>query len=178
MAMLFDAGQLIGSPTAGLLSSKTCRPHLVNCALILAAAVPMALLYAVDGKAADRRGVGVLLVLAGAFTGGPQNLLATAICQEIGSAGSSGGAAVATVVSVVDGVGSLGAAVVQMLVGHLATCRQKEGDEGGGPTKSCDLGGVFILLVAGSLLAAFALVRLAVEEHRGKRARAAVVVDG
>lgn len=174
MAMLFDAGQLIGSPTAGLLSSKTRRPHLVNCALILAAAVPMALLYAVDG----RRGVGVLLVLAGAFTGGPQNLLATAICQEIGSAGSSGGAAVATVASVVDGVGSLGAAVVQMLVGHLATCRQKEGDEGGGPTKSCDLGGVFILLVAGSLLAAFALVRLAVEEHRGKRARAAVVVDG
>ena len=177
MSMLFDAGQLTGSPTAGLLSSKTRRPHLVNCLLILAAALPIALLYAVDGKGADRGGVGVLLFLAGAFSGGPQNLLATAICQEIGSSGRSGGAAVARVASVVDGIGSLGAAVVQMLVGHLATCRPKDDEQGEG--KSCELDGVFILLVAGSLLASFALVRLAVEEHRAKRSsRAAVAIDG
>lgn len=178
MSMLFDAGQLTGSPAAGLLSSKTRRPHLVNCLLILAAAMPIALLYAVDGKGADLGGVGVLLFLAGAFSGGPQNLLATAICQEIGSSGRSGGAAVARVASVVDGIGSLGAAVVQMLVGHLATCRPNNAVEQG-EGKSCELDGVFILLVAGSLLASFALVRLAVEEHRAKRSsRVAVTVDG
>lgn len=48
---------------------------------------------------------------------------------------------------------------MQLLVGHLATCHS--GD-------SCELDAVFLLLVAGTVLAAVFLVRLAVVEHRSK----------
>ncbi len=169
-AMLFDCGQLVGSPTAGLVASKSRRPHLVNCLAILLSALPIALLFVLQRRQGEgegqgaQAGVGTLLFFAGAFSGGPQNLLATAVCQEIGS----GAAAVATVASVVDGLGSLGAALMQLLVGHLATCEPTPGGDEA-KTKTCNLDAVFLLLVAGSLLAALALVRMAAREHRGKR---------
>lgn len=173
--MLYDIGQLVGSPIAGLAASRTRRPHLTNCLFILAAALPVGALYLLQmtggpgggqESSSRRGGVGTLLFLAGAFAAGPQNLLATAVPQEMGK-----GAALATVASVVDALGSLGAAVIQLLVGHLATCRSKgaDGDSSTTPPSSCDLDSVFLLLVTGTVLASLLLVRLAVVEHRSKK---------
>ena len=86
----------------------------------------------------------------------------------------------ATMTGVIDGIGSLGAAIVQVLVGHLASCSrvESEGQGGGGgqgevgTTTTCDLLNVFNMLACGSLVGALALSRLAWREMRsGGRGR-------
>ena len=79
----------------------------------------------------------------------------------------------ATMTGVIDGIGSLGAAIVQVLVGNLASCSREEGEgqgggggEGVGTTTTCDLLNVFNMLACGSLVGALALSRLAWREIR------------
>lgn len=108
---------------------------------------------------------GLLLVLVGFLLSAPQNLLVTSVAQDLGqSPGLKGNArAMATMTGVIDGIGSLGAATVQLLVGHLASCSR----EGKGEGTTCDLLSVFYLLACGSLVGALALSRLAWREMRG-----------
>ena len=171
-AMLFDLGCIVGSISVGSLATWTRRPILVYTSSILASAVPTYLLGVLPQGGGGGGGLGVtglLLVLVGFLLSAPQNLLVTSVAQDLGqSQGLKGNArAMATMTSVIDGIGSLGAATVQALVGHLASCsREGEGEEEGGTTK-CDLLHVFYLLACGSVVGAVALSRLAWREMRG-----------
>eukprot|EP00624_Nannochloropsis_granulata_P005988 evm.model.NODE_43026_length_43751_cov_20.433773.6 len=176
-AMLFDLGCITGSISVGALATWTHRPIFVYTLSILASAVPTYLMGILSEGGGGELGVtGLFLVLAGFLLSAPQYLLVTSVAQDLGqSHGLKGNArAMATMTGVIDGIGSLGAAIVQVLVGNLASCSREEGEgqgggggEGVGTTTTCDLLNVFNMLACGSLVGALALSRLAWREMRG-----------
>ena len=98
-----------------------------------------------------------LLLSTGFLLGGPANLISTAISADLGTHESLRGntAALATVTGIIDGTGSVGAAIVQYLVGHLANCHP---DESG--SIICTWDPVFTLLEVGGCLSCICLAPL------------------
>lgn len=101
--------------------------------------------------------------------GGPANLISTAISADLGTHESIRGntEALATVTGIIDGTGSVGAALVQYLVGHLAGCHYEP--KGCDPKSAscvqvCSWGPVFVLLEVGTLLSCVCLVQLLYHE--------------
>ncbi|GAB5030879.1 glycerol-3-phosphate transporter-like isoform x1 [Nannochloropsis oceanica] len=176
-AMLFDFGCIAGSISIGALATWTRRPIFVYTLSILASALPTYLMGILPEGGGGELGVtGLFLVLVGFLLSAPQYLLVTSVAQDLGqSHGLKGNArAIATMTGVIDGIGSLGAAIVQVLVGNLASCSREEGEgQGGGGGEgevetmtTCDLPNVFNMLACGSLVGALALSRLAWREIR------------
>lgn len=107
----------------------------------------------------------VLLLTSGFMLGGPANLISTAISADLGTHSSIKGdaAALSTVTGIIDGTGSIGAAVVQYLVGYLSKCHNEPpGCDPKDPSciQVCSWGPVFILLQVGTLLACVCILRL------------------
>lgn len=111
----------------------------------------------------------ILLFASGFILGGPANLISTAISADLGTHESIQGdaAALSTVTGIIDGTGSIGAALVQYLVGYLADChKEPKGCDRKDPDciEVCSWGPVFILLEAGTILACVCLTRLLYHE--------------
>ncbi|RHZ03837.1 hypothetical protein DYB37_009858 [Aphanomyces astaci] len=108
------------------------------------------------GYVTDKAGIRSPIVFAmiGAAT--------TAISADLGSHDSlrEDTAALATVTGIIDGTGSVGAAIVQFLVGYLAGCHPV----GEGGTMVCTWGPVFVLLQVSGILSCVCLVPLVANE--------------
>ena len=91
--------------------------------------------------------------LLGWMTGGPANLISSAIAADLGDAVQGNEQALATVAGIIDGTASIGAAITQELVPLLHTL-----------TGSWDA--VFYLLMSLSALAAICLSRIFVKDAR------------
>ncbi|RHZ01421.1 hypothetical protein DYB35_003363 [Aphanomyces astaci] len=118
------------------------------------------LLHLFDG--ASHAQTTALLLATGFLLGGPANLISTAISADLGSHDSlrEDTAALATVTGIIDGTGSVGAAIVQFLVGYLAGCHPV----GEGGTMVCTWGPVFVLLQVSGILSCVCLVPLVANE--------------
>lgn len=96
-------------------------------------------------------------------------MISTAISADLGTHESIKGdaAALSTVTGIIDGTGSIGAALVQYLVGYLANChKEPKGCDPKSPNcvEVCSWGRVFILLEVGTILACVCLLRLLYHE--------------
>ncbi|OQR91457.1 sugar phosphate exchanger [Achlya hypogyna] len=158
-SMLYDAGQIFGGFLGGYITDRMGMrtPTIVSMLAIVTCLLP-------SFHAASKDGIGVLLFVSGFLLGGPANLISTAISADLGTCPTLRGntAALATVTGIIDGTGSVGAAIVQYLVGYLANC--KTTPAGG---QECSWGPVFSLLEIGSVLSIVCLLPLLWKElHR------------
>ncbi|CAK4143018.1 unnamed protein product [Aphanomyces euteiches] len=150
-SMLYDVGQIIGGFLGGYLTDRTGMRSPIVFAM-LASATGMLHLF----KSASRSGITILLLSSGFLLGGPANLISTAISADLGTHESlrENTAALATVTGIIDGTGSVGAAVVQYLVGYLANCHPVHG------VIECSWDKVFVLLEVGGFLSCTCLLPL------------------
>ena len=119
LTSLNDVGWIFGGLACGFGSDwmKTRAPFVGL--FILISVVPTALMY----PCVDSVGLtAIWIILNGFFAGGAGNVVASAVCADIGKNDKVRGSADVTgqVVGIVDGVGALGAAITQLVVGHLA----------------------------------------------------------
>ena len=124
-------------------------------------------LYFMDG--ASYEATAFLLLASGFMLGGPANLISTAISADLGTHESIRGnaEALSTVTGIIDGSGSIGAALVQYLVGYLAKCRyEPAGCDPKSPqcVQVCSWGPVFVLLEVGTILSCVCLAQLLYHE--------------
>ncbi|ETV70561.1 hypothetical protein, variant [Aphanomyces astaci] len=156
-SMLYDAGQIAGGFLGGYVTDKAGIRSPIVFAMIGAAT---SLLHLFDG--ASHAQTTALLLATGFLLGGPANLISTAISADLGSHDSlrEDTAALATVTGIIDGTGSVGAAIVQFLVGYLAGCHPV----GEGGTMVCTWGPVFVLLQVSGILSCVCLVPLVANE--------------
>jgi len=125
VSMLYDVGQIIGAGVAGYASDRLGARAPITCGMMVVATVMLAFLEP-DWFSPSSGVVMLLLLVTGFFMGGPANLISGCISADLGSHPSlaANSKAMATVAGIIDGTGSLGAAVVQYLVGYLkdTTC--------------------------------------------------------
>lgn len=163
--MLYDVGQILGGFVGGYLSDQMGVRSPVVVVMLL---VSWLIIYNFHG--ATLHAIGVLIFSAGFMLGGPASLIATAICADLGTHESIRGnaAALSTVTGIVDGTGSIGAALVQYLVGYLANCHHEP--RGCDPadathcTEVCSWAPVFVLLEVGTVFSCICLTRLLYHE--------------
>lgn len=120
VSMLYDVGQIVGAGCAGYASDRLGTRAPITCGMIAIAGVFVALLEP-DWFRPSNGVVMLLLLVTGFFMGGPANLISGCISADLGCHPSlaHNAKAMATVAGIIDGTGSLGAAVVQYLVGYL-----------------------------------------------------------
>ncbi|DAZ93751.1 TPA: hypothetical protein N0F65_007377 [Lagenidium giganteum] len=158
-SMLYDLGQIFGGFAGGYITDKMgVRSPVI---------VVISAIYCIHGSSVDV--TAVLLVVSGFMLGGPANLISTAISADLGTHESIRGdaSALSTVTGIIDGTGSVGAALVQYLVGYLAQChKEPRGCDEHDPRciQVCSWGPVFVLLEVGTLLACVCLTRLLYHE--------------
>jgi hypothetical protein len=126
----------------------------------------------------------------GFLLAGSQALLLTAVsCNLAESPGLKGNArAMGTITSILDAFGSAGAAVMQVVVGHVTDCTTTTStststdvhDETNSTTTtttttSCNLDAVFYMLSAGAFIGGLCLARLVYREMKESAAAAATV---
>lgn len=163
-SMLYDVGQIFGGFVSGIISDRMgVRSPVVVTMLLLSCMT----LYFMDG--ASYQATAVLLLLSGFMLGGPANLISTAISADLGTHESIRGnaEALSTVTGIIDGTGSIGAALVQYLVGYLANCQyEPRGCNPKSPrcVQVCSWGPVFVLLEVGTVLSCACLARLLYHE--------------
>ncbi len=111
-----------------------------------------------------------MLVALGFFLGGPANLISTAISADLGTHPSLSGnvAALSTVTGIIDGSGSVGAAMMQYIVGVVANCHVKPSHDGE-EKEECAWAPVFVLLQVGTVAACLCLVPLFYNEIKSIR---------
>lgn len=160
ISMLFDAGQIFGAGIAGYVTDRTGRRAPITFVMILIATGFLVLLEP-DWIHSSDSVVMLLLFVTGYFMGGPANLISGCISADLGTHESVRGTkAMSTVAGIIDGTGSLGAAVVQYLVGYLKDqtthCVPKSGsvDDGDDDDEVCThWQAIFIMLIACNILA-------------------------
>lgn len=160
ISMLFDAGQIFGAGIAGYVTDRTGRRAPITFVMILIATGFLVLLEP-DWIHSSDSVVMLLLFVTGYFMGGPANLISGCISADLGTHESVRGTkAMSTVAGIIDGTGSLGAAVVQYLVGYLKDqtthCVPKSGsvDDGDDDDDVCThWQAIFIMLIACNILA-------------------------
>ncbi|RHY25241.1 hypothetical protein DYB32_008438 [Aphanomyces invadans] len=141
--MLYDAGQMTGGFLGGYVTDKAGIRSPIVAVMIFTAT---GLLHLFQG--ASHAQTSVLLVATGFLLGGPANLISTAISADLGTHDSlrQDTMALSTVTGIIDGTGSVGAAIVQFLVGYLSNCHPVDDHT------ECTWGPVFMLLqVSGAL---------------------------
>ncbi|RLN90652.1 hypothetical protein BBJ28_00004045 [Nothophytophthora sp. Chile5] len=170
--MLYDVGQILGGFVGGFVSDKMGVRSPVVVTMLLFSCVA---LYFLDGASYDV--TALLLFVSGFMLGGPANLISTAISADLGTHESIRGnaEALSTVTGIIDGTGSVGAALVQYLVGYLANCQyEPKGCDPKSPrcVQVCSWGPVFVLLEVGTVLSCVCLAQLLYHELlliRGRR---------
>ncbi|RMX66856.1 hypothetical protein DD238_004071 [Peronospora effusa] len=169
-SMLYDVGQIIGGSVGGMVSDKMelKAEHSVVCCFAHEWCMTFSItLYFMDG--ASYEVTAFLLLASGFMLGGPANLISTAISADLGTHESIRGdaEALSTVTGIIDGTGSIGAALVQYLVGYLANCQyEPAGCDPKSPrcVQVCSWGPVFILLEVGTILSCVCLAQLLYHE--------------
>lgn len=156
LSTLFDVGGIVGGILAGYISDKL-NARAITAASFMYAAIPSMLAYRSYGGISHTVNI-VLMMIAGLFVNGPYALITTAVSADLGTHSSLRGdsRALATVTAIIDGTGSLGAALGPLLTGFLST-------------KGWDA--VFLMLMAGALIAGLLLSRLVVDEISEKTAK-------
>ena len=149
LSTLFDVGGIVGGILAGYLSDKLSA-RAITAATFMFLAIPSMLLYRFYGGVSMTSNI-VLMMIVGMFVNGPYALITTAVSADLGTHRSLKGdsRALATVTAIIDGTGSVGAAFGPLLTGFLST---KGWDE------------VFLMLMAGALIAGLLLSRLVITE--------------
>lgn len=149
LSTLFDVGGIFGGILAGYISDKL-NARATTAACFTYAAIPSMLLYRSYGNVSQTLNI-ILMMIAGLFVNGPYALITTAVSADLGTHSSLRGdsRALATVTAIIDGTGSVGAALGPLLTGFLST-------------KGWDT--VFVMLMAGALIAGLLLSRLVVAE--------------
>ncbi|OQS02958.1 sugar phosphate exchanger [Thraustotheca clavata] len=150
-SILYDVGAISGSVFGGYVTDqiKVRSPYVVLS--LVSSTITLHFLYG-----SSERTTGVLLLLLGMLTGGPEMLITTAIAADLGTHPSLQGntEALATVTGIIDGTGSFGASLMQFVVGALAHCKQTCNMHDVCTTK-CGWEVVFavlqVMLIAGSL---------------------------
>jgi sugar phosphate permease len=121
LASLYSIGGIIGSVLAGHFSDKLGYRSFVMLPM-LAFGIPVMGLFRLGTP--DTYWIYFILVpLAGMMTGGPANIIASAIAADLAQNPDikAKGEALATVTGIIDGTGGFGAALGQTLIGLLAT---------------------------------------------------------
>lgn len=156
LSTLFDVGGIVGGILAGYISDKL-NARAITAASFMYAAIPSMLAYRSYGGMSHTVNI-VLMMLAGLFVNGPYALITTAVSADLGTHSSLKGdsRALATVTAIIDGTGSAGAALGPLLTGFIST-------------KGWDM--VFLMLMAGALIAGLLLSRLVVDEISEKAAK-------
>ncbi|KAG7385018.1 hypothetical protein PHYPSEUDO_002030 [Phytophthora pseudosyringae] len=163
-SMLYDAGQIFGGVVGGIVSDRMGVRSPVVVTMLLFSCIT---LYFMDGASYDV--TALLLLSSGFMLGGPANLISTAISADLGTHESIRGnaEALSTVTGIIDGTGSVGAALVQYLVGYLANCQyEPKGCNPKSPrcVQVCSWGPVFVLLEVGTVLSCVCLAQLLYHE--------------
>ncbi|CEG44428.1 sugar phosphate [Plasmopara halstedii] len=163
-SMLYDIGQIFGGFVSGLVSDRMGVRSPVVVTMLLFSCIA---LYVMNG--ASYHATALLLLTSGFMLGGPANLISTAISADLGTHESIKGnaEALSTVTGIIDGTGSIGAALVQYLVGYLANCQyEPKGCNPRSPhcVQVCSWGPVFILLEVGTALSCVCLAQLLYHE--------------
>ncbi|KAI9982363.1 hypothetical protein PInf_008300 [Phytophthora infestans] len=163
-SMLYDAGQIFGGFVGGIVSDRMGVRSPVVVTMLLLSCIT---LYFMDGASYDA--TALLLLSSGFMLGGPANLISTAISADLGTHESIRGdaEALSTVTGIIDGTGSIGAALVQYLVGYLANCQNEpKGCDPKSPrcVQVCSWGPVFVLLEVGTVLSCVCLAQLLYHE--------------
>uniref|UniRef100_A0A8C6UWD3 Sugar phosphate exchanger 3 n=1 Tax=Neogobius melanostomus TaxID=47308 RepID=A0A8C6UWD3_9GOBI len=115
LSVWYDVGGIIGGTVQGLISDfMGKRSPVLGLSLLFA----MGALGGYSHSPNDKVINAVLLAITGFFTGGPSNMISSAISADLGRQDALRGSqeALATVTGIVDGTGSIGAAVGQYLV--------------------------------------------------------------
>ncbi|KAI3441955.1 MFS domain-containing protein [Psidium guajava] len=156
LSTLFDVGGIVGGILAGYISDKL-NARAITAASFMYAAIPSMLAYHSYGGISRTINI-VLMMIVGLFVNGPYALITTAVSADLGTHSSLRGdsRALATVTAIIDGTGSLGAALGPLLTGFLST-------------KGWDA--VFLMLMAGALIAGLLLSRLVFDEISEKAAK-------
>jgi OPA family glycerol-3-phosphate transporter-like MFS transporter 3 len=125
-SMLYDVGQILGGATAGYITDIVGVRSPTTVAMMALSTVAVFVMepswvYGADGP--SLLSVRVLLFVLGFMVGGPSNLIAGCISADLGNDPTLKGnaRAMSTVTGIIDGTGSVGAALVQYLVGYLKT---------------------------------------------------------
>ncbi|CAH8461657.1 unnamed protein product [Heterobilharzia americana] len=132
LSILFDIGGIVGGVLIGWLSDaqlnaqnrnadeKTIRRRAFACAVMLACAAPLLLVYRFMTSANSFISLFVL-TCCGAAVNGPYALVTTAVSADLGTQTALQGRAraLATITAIIDGMGSLGAALGPLLTGLL-----------------------------------------------------------
>ncbi|KAE8981012.1 hypothetical protein PR003_g18438 [Phytophthora rubi] len=163
-SMLYDVGQIFGGFVGGIVSDRMGVRSPVVVTMLLFSCIT---LYFMDG--ASYAITALLLLTSGFMLGGPANLISTAISADLGTHESIRGdaEALSTVTGIIDGTGSVGAALVQYLVGYLANCQyEPKGCDPKSPrcVQVCSWGPVFVLLEVGTVLSCVCLAQLLYHE--------------
>ncbi|EGZ15162.1 hypothetical protein PHYSODRAFT_561102 [Phytophthora sojae] len=166
-SMLYDAGQIFGGFVGGIVSDTMGVRSPVVVTMLLFSWYENITLYFMDGASYGM--TALLLVGSGFMLGGPANLISTAISADLGTHESIKGnaEALSTVTGIIDGTGSVGAALVQYLVGYLANCQyEPKGCDPKSPhcVQVCSWGPVFVLLEVGTVLSCVCLAQLLYHE--------------
>eukprot|EP01079_Euglenida_sp_SAG-EU17-18_P011817 gene11817-45_t len=116
-SMLFDAGEVFGGFLGGWL---TDRMGARSPFIFVSTCASCAFIFMVKSTTSTGP-LGAILFAAGAFMGGPANLIAGVVAADLGTLPTLKGneRLIATTAAIVDGTGSIGAAGFQILVGHL-----------------------------------------------------------
>lgn len=115
----------------------------------------------------------LLLFLTGFFMGGPANLISGCISADLGNHDTLRGnaRAMSTVAGIIDGTGSLGAAIVQYLVGylkdHTCHCVKLHPDDPNNDDEKCThWQAIFLLLIGCNALACLLILPIVRRELR------------
>nr|CAH8831377.1 unnamed protein product [Trichobilharzia regenti] len=132
LSVLFDIGGIFGGMLIGWLSDsqsnsqsrnedeKMIRRRAFSCAVMLACAAPLLLVYRFMTSSSSFMSLFVL-TCCGAAVNGPYALVTTAVSADLGTQTALQGRAraLATITAIIDGMGSLGAALGPLLTGLL-----------------------------------------------------------
>uniref|UniRef100_A0A3B4AYU4 Sugar phosphate exchanger 3 n=1 Tax=Periophthalmus magnuspinnatus TaxID=409849 RepID=A0A3B4AYU4_9GOBI len=115
LSVWYDVGGIIGGTIQGLISDfMGKRSPVLALSLLFAMGALVGFSHSPNNQVINA----VLLATTGFFTGGPSNMISSAISADLGRQDALRGSqeALATVTGIVDGTGSIGAAVGQYLV--------------------------------------------------------------
>jgi sugar phosphate permease len=121
LASLYDIGGIIGSVLAGHYSDKIGYRSFVMLPM-LAISIPIMGIFRLGTP--DSYWIYFILVpIVGIMTGGPSNIISSAIAADLAQNPEiiGSGEALATVTGIIDGTGGFGAALGQTLIGLIAT---------------------------------------------------------
>eukprot|EP00639_Heterosigma_akashiwo_P033915 CAMPEP_0194719574 /NCGR_PEP_ID=MMETSP0296-20130528/10998_1 /TAXON_ID=39354 /ORGANISM="Heterosigma akashiwo, Strain CCMP2393" /LENGTH=504 /DNA_ID=CAMNT_0039621355 /DNA_START=92 /DNA_END=1609 /DNA_ORIENTATION=+ len=112
VSAFFDLGMMPGGVLVGWAGDRCGGRRATVCAACLVALVPLLLILAQQAQEAGPAGLSALLFAAGVLTGGPNNIITSAVAADLaGHPRLAGGRALGTVTGVINGGGGIIAAL-------------------------------------------------------------------